>query len=332
MLRFLTVFSFIFFSSFKLFASETTGVVSTIQPINSLVNAVIGNTGKTILLIPTEASPHDYKLKPSDTKILQNANIIFFVSEHLEASVTKIFENLPKNIKTINLMEDTGIQHLAIRDNEAWGRHDHHPGHGDHDGHDDHDKHSKKHDDHNHNKHAKKHDDHEKEDDVHIWLSPDNAVKIIKKINKELSLFFPENAKTYSQNANQMIKRINQIKDELKNELSGIKDKPYVVFHDAYQYFETSFDLNAVGSVALEGDIASSPKQISFIKDKIVKLKASCVFQEPQFDSKLVKIVVEGTNAKIGTLDPLGVNIKSEESFYLQLLKNMAKSLKECLG
>ena len=335
MLRFLTVFSFIFFSSFKLFASETTGVVSTIQPINSLVNAVIGNTGKTILLIPTEASPHDYKLKPSDTKILQNANIIFFVSEHLEASVTKIFENLPKNIKTINLMEDTGIQHLAIRDNEAWERHDHHHGHSDHDGHDDHDKHSKKHDDHNHNKHAKKHDDHddhEKEDDVHIWLSPDNAVKIIKKINKELSLFFPENAKTYSQNANQMIKKINQIKDELKNELSAIKDKPYVVFHDAYQYFETSFDLNAVGSVALEGDIASSPKQISFIKDKIVKLKASCVFQEPQFDSKLVKIVVEGTNAKIGTLDPLGVNIKSGENFYLQLLKNMAKSLKDCLG
>ena len=110
-----------------------------------------------------------------------------------------------------------------------------------------------------------------------------------------------------------------------------IRDR-YVVFHDAYQYFETSFGLNAVGSVALEGDVASSPKQISFIKDKIVKLKASCVFQEPQFDSKLVKIVAEGTNAQIGTLDPLGVNVKSEENFYLQLLKNMAKSLKDCLG
>ena len=368
MSKILTIFSFIICSSFNLFASETTGVVSTIQPINSLVSAVIGNTGKTVSLIPTEVSPHEYKLKPSDTKKLQNANIIFFVSDHLESSVTKVFKNLPKNIKTINLMEDAGIKHLAIRDNEAWERHDHHHGHGDHDDHDkhakkhddhnhdkhkkkhddhDHDKHSKKHDDHNHDKHKKKHDDHdhdkhskkhddhddhEKEDDVHIWLSPDNAVKIIKKINKELSLFFPENAKTYNQNANQMIKKINQLKVELKNELSGIKDKPYVVFHDAYQYFETSFDLNAVGSVALEGDIASSPKQISFIKDKIVKLKASCVFQEPQFDSKLVKIVVEGTNAQIGTLDPLGVNVKSGESFYLQLLKNMAKSLKDCLG
>ena len=332
MFRILTIFSFIICSSFNLFASETKGVVTTIQPINSLVSAVIGNTGKTISLIPAEISPHEYKLKPSDTKKLQNANIIFFVSDHLESSVTKVFENLPKNIKIINLMEDTGIKHLAIRDNEAWERHDHHHGHGDHD---DHDKHAKKHDDHDHDKHAKKHDDHndhEKEDDVHIWLSPDNAVKIIKKINKELSLFFPENAKTYDQNANQMIKKINQLKVELKNELSGIKDKPYVVFHDAYQYFETSFGLNAVGSVALEGDIASSPKQISFIKDKIVKLKASCVFQEPQFDSKLVKIVVEGTNAQIGTLDPLGVNIKSRENFYLQLLKNMAKSLKDCLG
>ena len=358
MFKIFTIFSFIICSSFNLFASETTGVVTTIQPINSLVSAVIGNTGKTISLIPNEVSPHEYKLKPSDTKKLQNANIIFFVSDDLETSVTKVFENLPKNIKTINLMEDTGIKHLAIRDNEAWERHDHHDGHEDHNNHDhdkhakkhddhDHDKHEKKHDDHEHNKHEKKHDDHdhdkhakkhddhddhEKGDDVHIWLSPDNAVKIIKKINKELSLFFPENAKTYDQNANQMIKKINQLKIELKNELSGIKDKPYVVFHDAYQYFETSFGLNAVGSVALEGDVASSPKQISFIKDKIVKLKASCVFQEPQFDSKLVKIVVEGTNAQIGTLDPLGVNVKSVENFYLQLLKNMAKSLKDCLG
>ena len=332
MLKLLTIFSFMICFSFNLIASETKGVVTTIQPINSLVSAVIGNTGKTISLIPAEISPHEYKLKPSDTKKLQNANIIFFVSDHLESSVTKVFENLPKNIKIINLMEDAGIKHLAIRDNEAWERHDHRHGHGDHD---DHDKHAKKHDDHDHDKHAKKHDDHddhEKEDDVHIWLSPDNAVKIIKKINKELSLYFPENAETYDKNANQMIKEINQLKVELKKELSGIKDKPYIVFHDAYQYFETSFGLNAAGSVALEGDIASSPKQISIIKDKIVKLKASCVFQEPQFDSKLVKIVVEGTNAQIGTLDPLGVNIKSGENFYLQLLKNMAKSLKDCLG
>ena len=332
MLKLLTIFSFIFFLSFKLFASETTGIITTIQPITSLVSAVIGNTGKTISLIPTEISPHEYKLKPSDIKKLQNGNIIFYVSDHLETSITKVFENLPKNIKSINLMEDAGIKHLAIRDNEAWERHDHRHGHGDHH---DHDKKAKEHDDHEDEKHAKKHDDHnnhEKEDDVHIWLSPDNAVKIIKKVNKELSLYFPENAKTYNKNTNQMIKKINELEVELKNELSGIKDKPYIVFHDAYQYFETSFDLNAVGSIALDGDIASSPKQISFIKDKIVKFKASCVFQEPQFDSKLVKIVVEGTNAKIGTLDPLGVNIKSGENFYLQLLKNMAKSLKDCLG
>ena len=332
MLKLLTIFSFIFFLSFKLFASETTGIITTIQPITSLVSAVIGNTGKTISLIPTEISPHEYKLKPSDIKKLQNGNIIFYVSDHLETSITKVFENLPKNIKSINLMEDAGIKHLAIRDNEAWEGHDHHHGHGDHH---DHDKKAKEHDDHEHEKHAKKHNDdenHEKEDDVHIWLSPDNAVKIIKKVNKELSLYFPENAKTYNKNTNQMIKKINELEVELKNELSGIKDKPYIVFHDAYQYFETSFDLNAVGSIALDGDIASSPKQISFIKDKIVKFKASCVFQEPQFDSKLVKIVAEGTNAQIGTLDPLGLNIKSGENFYLQLLKNMAKSLKDCLG
>jgi len=326
---FLTTFLFLHFQALAL---ETKGVITTIQPINSLVSAVIGNTGKTISLIPAEISPHEFKLKPSDAKKMQEGNIIFYISKHLESDVVKVFDNLPKNIKIVDLLEETGIEHLSIRDNEAWERHDHHHGHDDHD---DHDKHSKKHDDHDHDKHAKKHDDHDDhqtKDDVHIWLSPDNAIKIINKANKVLSLYYPQNAKIYDENTKIMIDKINKLKAELTKDLAPIKDKPYVVFHDAYQYFEKAFGLNAVGSVALEGDIASSPKQVSYIKEKIVKLKASCVFQEPQFDSKLVKIVVEGTNAQIGTLDPLGVGIKDEKDFYLQLLRNMAKSLKECLG
>ena len=338
---FLTTFLFL---HFKALALETKGVITTIQPINSLVSAVIGNTGKTISLIPAEISPHEFKLKPSDAKKMQEGNIIFYISKHLESDVVKVFDNLPKNIKIVDLLEETGIEHLSIRDNEAWERHDHH-GHDDHDDHDkhgkkhddhdDHDKHGKKHDDHDHDKHAKKHDDHDDhqtKDDVHIWLSPDNAIKIVNKVNKVLSLYYPQNAKIYDENTKIMIDKINKLKAELTKDLAPIKDKPYVVFHDAYQYFEKAFGLNAVGSVALEGDIASSPKQVSYIKEKIVKLKASCVFQEPQFDSKLVKIVVEGTNAQIGTLDPLGVGIKDEKDFYLQLLRNMAKSLKECLG
>ena len=345
MIKFFSILALFICTGVNVFATETTGVISTIQPINSLVSAIIGNTGKSITIIPSEQSPHDFKLKPSDVKVLQNGNIIFYVSNHLESSITKVLKNLPKNIKLINLMEESGVNHLAIRDNDAWERHDHH-GHDDHDvhdkhgkkhdDHDDHDKHGKKHDDHDdHDKHGKKHDDHddhEKEDDVHVWLSPDNAIKIVQKVNKVLSLYFPENSKIYNDNTTKFIDKIRNLKMELVKELSPIKNKPYIVFHDAYQYFEKTFELNAVGSVALEGDIASSPKQISIIKDKIVKSKASCVFQEPQFDSKLVKIVVEGTDAKIGTLDPLGVNISENKDFYLQLLTNMTKSLKECLG
>ena len=332
MIKFFSILALFICTGVNVFATETTGVISTIQPINSLVSAVIGNTGKSITIIPSEQSPHDFKLKPSDVKVLQNGNIIFYVSNHLESSITKVLKNLPKNIKLINLMEESGVNHLAIRDNDAWERHDHHG----HDDHDDHDKHGKKHDDHDdHDKHGKKHDDHddhEKEDDVHVWLSPDNAIKIVQKVNKVLSLYFPENSKIYNDNTTKFIDKIRNLKMELVKELSPIKNKPYIVFHDAYQYFEKTFELNAVGSVALEGDIASSPKQISLIKDKIVKSKALCVFQEPQFDSKLVKIVVEGTDAKIGTLDPLGVNISENKDFYLQLITNMAKSLKECLG
>jgi zinc transport system substrate-binding protein len=335
-----TIITLLFISNTAVFASETKGVITTIQPINALVNAVIGNTGGSTSLIPSEVSPHEFKLKPSDVKKLQDGNIIFYISNHLESSITKVFKNLPKNIKIVNLMEETGINHLAIRDNEAWERHDHHDDHDKHakkdDDHDDHDKHAKKDDDHDdHDKHAKKdddHDDHEKEDDVHIWLDPDNAIKIIQKVNKELSLLFPENSQIYNKNATNIINKITELKSELKEELLSIKDKPYIVFHDAYQYFEKVFGLNAVGSIALEDDVATSPKQISYIRNKIIKSNVSCVFQEPQFDSKLVKTVVEGTDAKIGTLDPLGVDIANKKDFYLQLLRNMSKSLKECLG
>ena len=307
-----------FFSSVNVFASETIGIITTIKPIDSLVSAVVGDTGKTISLIPSETSPHEFRLKPSDARALQNGNIIFYISPHLETSIVKVFETLPKNIKIINLMEETGIEHLSIRDNEAWELHDHHD--------------DKKHDD--HDKHAQKdeHDDHKSKDDVHIWLDPENAIKIIKKVNTELSFFFPENAEIYDENATKIINKIKTLKKQLKKELLPIKDKPYIVFHDAYQYFEKTFQLNAVGSIALEDDIASSPKQISFIKNKIIKSKASCIFQEPQFDNKLVKTVIEGTQAKIGTLDPLGFGIKEKEDFYLQLLRNMSKNLKECLG
>ena len=309
-----TIITLLFISNTSVFASETKGVITTIQPINALVNAVIGNTGGSTSLIPSEVSPHEFKLKPSDVKSLQDGNIIFYISSHLESSITKVFKNLPKNIKIVNLMEETGVNHLAIRDNEEWERHDHH---------DDHDKHAKK-DDH--------HDDHEKEDDVHIWLDPDNAIKIIQKVNKELSLLFPENSQIYNKNATDIINKITELKREIKEELLSIKDKPYIVFHDAYQYFEKVFGLNAVGSIALEDDVATSPKQISYIRNKIIKSNVSCVFQEPQFDSKLVKTVVEGTDAKIGTLDPLGVDIANKKDFYLQLIRNMSKSLKKCLG
>ena len=338
-----TIIILLFISNTSVFASETKGVITTIQPINALVNAVIGNTGGSNSLIPSDVSPHEFKLKPSDVKNLQDGNIIFYISNHLESSITKVFKNLPKNIKIINLMEETGINHLAIRDNEAWERQDHHDDHDKDakkdDDHNDHDKHAKKddnHDDHDdHDKHAKKddnHDDHEKEDDVHIWLDPDNGIKIVQKVNKELSLLFPENSQIYNKNATNIINKITELKSELKEELLSIKDKPYIVFHDAYQYFEKVFGLNAVGSIALEDDVATSPKQISYIRNKIIKSNVSCVFQEPQFDNKLVKTVVEGTDAKIGTLDPLGVDIANKKDFYLQLLRNMSKSLKECLG
>ena len=318
MFKFLGIFSFIFFLNLKVLASETTGVITTIQPINSLVSSVIGNTGKTISLIPSQVSPHEYKLKPSDIKKLQNANIIFFVSHHLETRMTKVFKNLPKNIKIINLMENSGIKNLAIRDNQAWERNDHQHKN---EVKDRHYKYSKKHNDHNH---------YEKEDDVHIWLSPDNAVKIIQKVNKELSLIFPENDQIFKQNANQMITKIKQLKIELKNELSSIRDKPYVVFHDAYQYFENRFGVSSAGALTLNPDVLPGAKQIDAIQDLIQDKNIKCIFSEPQYNPKIIETLAADMKISTGIMDPLGAFIDQGPEMYQNLILDIANSLKDC--
>ena len=91
--RLLTFIIFVFLSINSVLAAETKGVITTIQPINALVKAVIGNTGKTISIVPADMTPHDFKLKPSDAKKLQDANLIFYVSDHLESTIVKFFEN-----------------------------------------------------------------------------------------------------------------------------------------------------------------------------------------------------------------------------------------------
>ena len=207
----------------------------------------------------------------------------------------------------------------------------------DHHGHDDHghDKHAKDdHDDHGHDKHAKGgHDDHgHGEFDPHVWLDPINAKAIGHEIEEALVKVDPKNAKKYEANADRIAKEMDKLVEELREQLKPVQEKGFIVFHDAYQYFEQRFGVSAIGSITVSPEVMPGAERVSELRKKIMDLSATCVFSEPQFEPKLVKTLVEGTGARTGVLDPLGASLTKGPDLYSQLIREMASSLKNCLS
>ncbi len=324
-------------------AAETKGVMATIAPLHSLVQGVMGDTGEAELIVTGYASPHNYQLKPSQVRAMQKANFIFYIGGGLETFLTRSFETLPSHVRKVSMVSKSELEILENREGGAWEAHDHtahahdnhdekEEGHKDKHGHDDHKDH-KDHADHKegHHDHGG-HEGHDEHDDHHLWLSPANAQAMLKTIARELSRVYPENKTVYKQNAKAMIARIAAADEKIRGDLAAVKDVPYVVFHDAYQYFEKHYNLTAVGSILLEPEEAPGVARIREIRAKIDETKAACVFREPQFSDKIVNTVIESTSARSGTIDPIGADIKPGAGQYVSLLEKIAKGLKDCLG
>ena len=316
-------------------------VVTSIKPVHSLVSAVMAGVGEPSLLVKGAGSPHTYALKPSQAQQLQDAELVFWMSHDLEAFLENSIENIATNAKSVPLMEAHGLTKLPFREGSAFDSHDHDDhddhdehGHEDHDDHDDHDEH--KHDEHGHEDHddhdEHKHDEHAHHgEDPHVWLDPVNAKAMVHEIEEAPVEADPSNASAYEANAKALMSRIDDLVAEIDAELEPVKGRGYVVFHDAYQYFEARFGVSAVGSITVSPEVLPGAERVAELQDKVRDLGATCVFSEPQFEPKLVATVTENTNAGTGVLDPLGASIKDGPDLYFTLIRNMAKSLKNCL-
>ena len=206
--------------------------------------------------------------------------------------------------------------------------------------HDDHD-HDKKaeagHDDHDHDKKAEAgHDDHGHGDhgefDAHVWLDPQNAKVMVHEIEEALAELDPANAAKYEANAKAVSAKLDALTSEVAAMLAPVKQKGFIVFHDAYQNFENRFGLKAAGSITVSPEVMPGADRVREIRAKVRELGATCVFAEPQFEPKLVSVVTEGTDAKSGTLDPLGATIDDGPELYFKLIRNMANSIRNCLA
>ena len=300
-------------------------VVVSITPFYNLVAFIMQGVGTPTLLVKPGASPHEYSLKPSEVKKLINADILFWGDENLETFLVKPLDSLkstesaPKHI--VMLSQTPKLLLLPTRQSPGWEPHEH--AH-DHDGEEsDHD-HEHDHD-HNHS-----HDAHGI-NDMHFWLDPNNAILLSDAIAKSLSAIDPLHASIYQKNVENLKQHIKKTDEKIAAQLKSMQGKPFVVFHDAYQYFEKHYGLNGVGSITLHPELPPSIQRLNTIRETIQETHAVCVFSEPQFEPKIVQTITEDLKVKTGELDPLGNPAKPNADGYSELLENLSNSLVKCL-
>ena len=308
-------------------------VVTSIKPLHSLASYLMDGVGKPDLIVDGYASPHGFAMKPSHAKMLQNADLIFWVGEDLESFLEKPLSSIAKKAEKIELMEIKGLNVLKFRERNIFDEHDH-------DDHDDHGKKEDDHDDHDHDEHAKKeeHDDHDDHDDheghahgeydPHIWLDPMNAKVILNEMVEHLIENDAKNAAKYKSNLKKALKEIDKLNKDVKAELS--KSTASIVFHDAYQYFEERYDVNILGAFTVNTDVMPGAEQLAEIREIIEHDKVTCVFSEPQFNPDIIKAVAKDMNIKTGVIDPLGATLDPGKDLYFKLIRNMSASFKGC--
>ncbi len=299
-------------------------VVASIKPIYSLASYVMDGVGKPNLIVDGYNSPHGFSLKPSHAKMIENANLIIWVGEALEAFLEKPLNTIAKKAVNVEIMDLSGIKKLEFREKNIFEDHEDH-GHGHKE---------KSHDDHGHGHKEKKHNDHgheghaHGEHDPHVWLDPMNAKIIVKEIEKQLVKLDPDNSSKYKANSKKLQSKLDNLTKNIKRDLKG--NLRFVVFHDAYQYFENRFGIKVLGALTVNPDVLPGAEQLSKIREVIKHEKVNCLFSEPQFNPAIIKSIAKDTNIKTGVLDPLGANLNKGKDMYIKLLKDMSSSFKGC--
>ncbi|MCB1384032.1 MAG: zinc ABC transporter substrate-binding protein [Notoacmeibacter sp.] len=286
-------------------AAAGINVIASIKPVHSLVAAVMQGIGEPRLIVDGAGSPHTFALKPSQAVMLQDADVVFWVGHDLEAFLEKPLETAGSRAKSVSLLDAPGIVKLAPREGADFEKHD---------GHDDGSVHA----------HGRL--------DTHVWLDPVNAKAMLGEIRDTLVAADPDNAAAYQANAGKAMANLDALTAGVEKELEPVSARRFIVFHDAYHYFEARFGVSAAASLTLSPDVMPGAARIRDIRAKVRQLGATCIFAEPQFEPRLVATITEGTSARTGVLDPLGAGIPAGPGLYPQLIRTMAKALRDCLS
>lgn len=326
------VLSFLAFNSW----ASSPKVVADIAPLHSLVTQVMAGVGKPELLVQPEASPHRYSLRPSDARSLSEADLVFWISEDLTPWLEGSLESLSPDARKVALMEQPETLRHRFREGATFEAHHHDDNepHNDERHHDEQEHHDEQahHEAGDHEgKSEDHHDHHHGVYDPHAWLDPVNAKVWADIIARELSGVDPDHREQYLANAAKLKASLDQLIEELTVRAEKLGTINFIVFHDAYQYFERRFNLVAAGAISLSDATDPGPARIREIQNRVAALNVSCAFTEPQYNPRMLDTIFGDTEVKtLGVMDPLGVDINDASGHYTKLLRRLMTSLEQC--
>lgn len=278
-------------------------VITSIKPIHSLVSRVMGDRGEVTLLLKQNGDPHLFSMKPSHMRAVVNADVLFYISTDLEQFLTPMIKRRNHKLTKVAFAEDSGMRLLPYRQKKIWG-----------------------------GNHASHYDQNSLKYDQHIWLDPDNARRMVIMIEETLSRLDPAHAITYIQNSKALITDLYKLEEKIRAQLRPYKEKPMIVYHDAFQYFEKSFFLTSIGAIQLTADKTPSVKHLTFLKKTARKSNVTCVVGVPGIHPQIATVVMSSTKAGYATVDPLGLTFESGPDLYFKIMEEMADNIASCEG
>ncbi|MEW8156910.1 MAG: zinc ABC transporter substrate-binding protein [Candidatus Thiodiazotropha endolucinida] len=292
-------------------ANGALNVVVSLKPVHSLLASLMQDVAEPRLLLDDNQSPHGMSLKPSQIRMLNEADLIVWVGASLESALSHLLQRQSFEATIFSLLETPDLRLLPIRNRREWHSHGH-P-----------DDHKESHPDQAMNPTML---------DNHIWLSPDNAAAMVRHLTQKLIELDNDHSAVYRKNSRDLLNRLNTFDNVIRTKLKPVANTPYIVFHDAYQYFETHYGMHTVGTVNITPDQLSGARHIHRLRQTIEQRGARCLFTEPQFEPRLAHTLVEGLGVKIGELDPLGEQLPPGPDCYFLLMRGLTDNLLNCLS
>ncbi|MBI6602325.1 MULTISPECIES: zinc ABC transporter substrate-binding protein [Pseudomonas] len=276
-------------------------VLTSIKPLQLIAAAVQDGVAVPEVLLPPGASPHNFALRPSDVRRVQSVDLLYWIGPDMETFLPRVLKN--RTATTVAVQDLPGMQLRRFAEDSH--------SHADEDEHD--------------------HDHRPGSVDAHLWLSTVNARVIAARMASDLASADPANAARYQSNAKAFAARLDALDARLKTRLAGIGDKPYFVFHEAFDYFEAAYGLKHAGVFSVAAEVQPGAQHVAAMRTRLQEVGKTCVFSEPPLRPRLAETLVAGLPVKLAELDALGGYTPATAQGYEQVLEKLGNDLAGCL-